>query len=299
MHGSRGGCLGSRFEPNPRFPVLRTTFDPYRMTRRAAVLLVTLLSPITAAPSLAQGSATRLLGVPAPGYADSTLTADAPEPFTSAADSAAWLRDRERAVGAASQRLVVSIRERRFWHMNGPTVLRTGPVAVGKGTRLTYGDAVWEFTTPRGIRRVLRKAANPVWIPPDWHYVELAQDSSWTLVPLRHGPGVRLPDGGRVAVRGDRIVHVSPSGATEVIPPTEEIIFGDTLFMPPHGTANRRVEGELGAYKLELGDGYMLHGTPYQGSLGRAATHGCIRLSDEDIDYLFHTVRVGTPVHLF
>ncbi|MBW3656573.1 MAG: L,D-transpeptidase, partial [Gemmatimonadetes bacterium] len=209
------------------------------MPLRAALLIGILLSSITAAPSLAQGSATRLLGVPAPGYADSAATADAPEAFTSAADSADWLRDRERAVSAPGQRLVVSIRERRFWYMNGPTVLRTGATAVGKGTRLAYGGAVWDFTTPKGIRRVLRKAANPVWIPPDWHYVELARDSSWTLLPLRHGPGVRLPDGGRLAVRGDRIIHVSPSGPTEVIPATEEIIFGDTLFMPPHGTVNR------------------------------------------------------------
>jgi lipoprotein-anchoring transpeptidase ErfK/SrfK len=69
--------------------------------------------------------------------------------------------------------------------------------------------------------------------------------------------------------------------------------------MPPHGTANRRIEGELGAYKLDLGEGYMLHGTPHQGSLGRAATHGCIRLSDEDIEYLFKNVPVGTRVYLY
>ena len=38
------------------------------------------------------------------------------------------------------------------------------------------------------------------------------------------------------------------------------------------------------------------HGTPNRASIGRAASHGCVRLYDEHVRDLFDLVRVGTPV---
>ncbi len=38
------------------------------------------------------------------------------------------------------------------------------------------------------------------------------------------------------------------------------------------------------------------HGTPNRGSIGRAASHGCVRLYDEHVRALFDLVRIGTPV---
>lgn len=38
------------------------------------------------------------------------------------------------------------------------------------------------------------------------------------------------------------------------------------------------------------------HGTPNRSSIGRAASHGCVRLYDEHVRDLFDLVRVGTPV---
>lgn len=38
------------------------------------------------------------------------------------------------------------------------------------------------------------------------------------------------------------------------------------------------------------------HGTPNRASVGRAASHGCVRLYDEHVRDLFDLVRVGTPV---
>ena len=38
------------------------------------------------------------------------------------------------------------------------------------------------------------------------------------------------------------------------------------------------------------------HGTPQRGSVGRAVSHGCVRLYDEDVRRLFEQVVVGTPV---
>ena len=68
---------------------------------------------------------------------------------------------------------------------------------------------------------------------------------------------------------------------------------------PPLGTKNRRVPDILGAYALDLGNGYLLHGTPFKETIGAAATHGCIRLRDEDIQWLYDFVPVGTKVYIY
>jgi L,D-transpeptidase ErfK/SrfK len=38
------------------------------------------------------------------------------------------------------------------------------------------------------------------------------------------------------------------------------------------------------------------HGTPHRWTVGRAVSHGCVRLFDEDVQVLFDMVSVGTPV---
>ncbi|HEX8276472.1 MAG TPA: L,D-transpeptidase [Longimicrobiaceae bacterium] len=271
-------------------------------TRCGAALAA--LSLLGAAPAVhAQRDGPALLGVPVRwAAAQATATpADeaAPAPFAALPADAVRLRVAEQARRAPGRRLVISLDERRLWWMEGDSVLHTAPVAVGKGTRLEHGGRVWDFTTPYGVRAVRGKEADPVWIPPDWHYVELARDSAFALERLERGRPARLADGSRLEVRGERIVHVRGDGREEQVPSDEEVIFGRTLYVPPLGTANRRIAGELGEYKLELGDGYMLHGTPHQDSIGRAATHGCIRLRDPDIEYLYRSVPIGARVFIF
>lgn len=39
-----------------------------------------------------------------------------------------------------------------------------------------------------------------------------------------------------------------------------------------------------------------MHGTDDSSSIGRAASHGCIRLSNEDITYLAGILPLGTPI---
>lgn len=38
------------------------------------------------------------------------------------------------------------------------------------------------------------------------------------------------------------------------------------------------------------------HGTPHRWTVGRAVSHGCVRLFEENVQLLFDLVRVGTPV---
>jgi len=43
---------------------------------------------------------------------------------------------------------------------------------------------------------------------------------------------------------------------------------------------------------------YGIHGTTMPGSIGRAASHGCIRMKNKDINDLYKIVEVGTPVKI-
>lgn len=200
---------------------------------------------------------------------------------------------------AGGLRILVSLAERQLWLRDGAITLHSAPVGIGKGTTLRHDGRSWTFATPRGRRQVLFKEPAPVWVPPEWHYVELAQQRGFRLATLSHGAGARLSDGGRLVIRGEGVVHVDGTGRESVLPIEEEIVFDSTVFVPPLGTANRRIQGELGAYKLDLGDGYLLHGTRDAESVGGASTHGCLRLRAEDLDLLFHGVPVGTPVYIF
>lgn len=56
-------------------------------------------------------------------------------------------------------------------------------------------------------------------------------------------------------------------------------------------------DNPLGDYAMNLGwEGYRIHGTNKPYGIGRRSSHGCMRMYPEDIDVLFHAVKVGTPV---
>jgi len=209
------------------------------------------------------------------------------------------------AVRAAAEmaeglRLVISVEERRLWWMDGPDTLFSAPVAVGKGSTLRHGTKVWDFSSPVSIRRVLGRTAAPIWVPPDWHYVELAEREGLLLSVLRRGVPVRLQDGRLLSVRGENIGLAPADGLPFApLPRDEEIVFDSTLYIPPFGTWQRRIVGELGGYKLDLGEGYLLHGTRDQSTIGTASTHGCFRLRDADIAHLYEQVPSGTRVYIY
>jgi len=229
----------------------------------------------------------------------SALASAAPA-YRSRADSLASVRTRGAAARDTRFRVVVSLLDRRVAVMLGADTIHSAPAAVATGETFTYGGRVWTFTTPRGMHRVRRKEIEPLWIPPDWHYAEVARANGLRLGVLPAARGVTLADGTRLTVR-DRVVGIIRPGTTTFLPlPTdEEIVFDETLFIPPVGTINRRIVGELGPYGLDLGDGYLLHGTPDKETIGAAATHGCVRLHDEDIEWLYTFVPVGTPVYIY
>jgi lipoprotein-anchoring transpeptidase ErfK/SrfK len=179
--------------------------------------------------------------------------------------------------------------------VQGGDTLFQAPAAVASGVTLVHGGRSWTFRTPPGQRRVLRKVVNPVWTPPDWHYAEAARDHGLRLTSLTSN-GAPVSGGRRLEIRGGVVGIIRPGEPFKALPVNEHIVFDGRLFIPPAGTRNRRLQGDLGRYALDLGDGYMIHGTPYQASIGRATTHGCIRLRDRDIAWLYEHIPIGTRV---
>jgi lipoprotein-anchoring transpeptidase ErfK/SrfK len=219
--------------------------------------------------------------------------------FRTDAERAEYEKAKALADRATELRVVVSMFDRELYVLDGSDTLMVAPVAVAVDTTLSYNGKSWKFETPRGKRRVLSKEANPVWTPPVWHYAEVASRQGLRLAYLERGRTVPLSDGRKLGIRGDRVGTFDAAGDFTALPADEEIVFDGTVFVPPTGTANRRIEGELGKYKLSLGEGYLLHGTPHTASIGTAATHGCVRLLDEDIEWLYDQVPVGTPVYIY
>jgi len=218
--------------------------------------------------------------------------------FRSDADSLQYEAARSAAARATEFRVVVSMFDRELYVLDGTDTLLVAPVAVAVDTTLEYNGRTWRFETPRGKRRVLTKEANPVWVPPLWHYAEVASRQGLKLAHLDRKRAVKLLDGRKLVVRDNRVGTLDGTRFTP-LPADEEIVFDGTIFVPPFGTANRRIPGELGKYKMSLGEGYLLHGTPHTASIGTAATHGCVRLLDEDIEWLYSQVPLGTPVYIY
>ena len=71
------------------------------------------------------------------------------------------------------------------------------------------------------------------------------------------------------------------------------------LPVPPAGHPSRYERGVLGKYALSLGDGYLVHGTPYQRLLGQPVTHGCVRLGDLDLEAVYMAMHAGAPVYMY
>jgi L,D-transpeptidase ErfK/SrfK len=139
--------------------------------------------------------------------------------------------------------VILNVAELRLYHFPAakpgePRRVLTYPVSVGR----------MDWQTPLGTTKVVRKAANPIWTPPESIRREAAAE------------GLTLP--------------------AQVLP----------------GPDN-----PLGPFALYLGvPGYLLHGTDErkQAGIGIMATHGCVRMYNEDVESLYGRVPVGTPVHL-
>lgn len=173
--------------------------------------------------------------------------------------------------------LVVSLAERRVLLIQAGDTLWRAPVAVGSGATLVVGGRTKRFETPRGRMSITKKERDPIWVPPDWHYIRYAQE------------------------RGMQIRNMSSASPNALAgyPAGRIPVSGNTVIIPPYGSPQRQVRGTLGAAKLEMYDGYYFHGTDNEASVGSAASAGCLRMRRADILWMYDNIAVGTPVYIY
>lgn len=97
--------------------------------------------------------------------------------------------------------------------------------------------------------------------------------------------------------RGEFAVHAKIKNPYWVKP--DWAFIEDDEPIPAKDAEERFEAGTLGDYALSIGEGYFIHGTLYTRLLGRNVTHGCVRMGDEDLEYVFKAVQIGTKVYIY
>lgn len=185
--------------------------------------------------------------------------------------------------------ITVSTAENKVYARRNGELVFEAVCSTGSNSTLQAGGRTMVFRTPIGRFRVISKEENPKWVPPDWHYIEEAQKNGLEVVRLN---------------RGNCISDVCAQG-TEVlaggfpVQPGSLIVRGGAVVIPPVGTTARQFPDVLGTHRLNLGDGYALHGTQAVKQLGRSVSHGCVRLHNNDIERLFSMAAVGDEVIIY
>jgi lipoprotein-anchoring transpeptidase ErfK/SrfK len=216
------------------------------------------------------------------------------------------------------QTIIVSTAENKLYVRQGGQTVFQAVCSTGKGSKLAIDGHTWVFDTPIGKLRVVAKEENPEWVPPDWHYIEQARKNGMRVVHLSPGQSIDARTGEPASnrsegvwswfgggtrgpvlrVKGDTVVE-DDGGSVRELPDGKLIVAGDAVVIPPVNTKQRHFKGILGQYRLELGDGYGIHGTDEPEKLGQSVSHGCVRLGDADIANLYAMANVGDTVIIY
>jgi lipoprotein-anchoring transpeptidase ErfK/SrfK len=185
--------------------------------------------------------------------------------------------------------ITVSTAENKVYARRNGELVFEAVCSTGKNTSLNIGGRTMVFRTPIGRFKIQSKEEHPLWVPPDWHYVEQARKEGLDVVRLNRGDCVS-----DVCAQGSQVYA---GGAP--VEPGALIIRGGAMIIPPVGTSARQVPDVLGNYRLNLGDGYALHGTQEVSKLGQNVSHGCVRLDNKDIERLYQMANVGDEVVIY
>jgi len=146
---------------------------------------------------------------------------------------------------------------------------------------------------PKGIYVVIDTGANHLYLMQD--------DTVLRDAIVSTGSGVRLSDPDKPR----SWVFDTPRGEFHILRKVNDPIWTkpDWAFVEagedlPTKFNERVEEGVLGDYALDLGDGYLIHGTLFERALGLHVTHGCVRVGAKDLEALFKQVPVGTRVYI-
>jgi len=250
MSEDPGPAVDPAVEPTPdrtrspsRWRMLRATALLLLLTAGAVAggLIALRLSASQAAPSLVAEP----VGVPADPKGLESLAASLDKEVKSLQAENRRLQEKVGRFQPKGIYIVIDTGENFLYVMKGGEVLRKAACSTGSGVRLADPNTPrsWVFDTPRGELTVRGKTTDPVWVKPDWAFIET----------------------------------------------------GDAI---PRGLDERMEEGVLGDYALDLGQGYLIHGTLFERALGLHVTHGCVRMGAKDLEYIWKTVKPGTKVYI-
>jgi L,D-transpeptidase YbiS len=151
-----------------------------------------------------------------------------------------------------------------------------------------------EALGPKGVYIVVDTGANRFYLKKGAEIVRQG------LVSTGSGDILPDPSGKRQWVfdtpRGEYAVKSKVENPYWVKPDWAFIEEGEPI---PKNKDDRVVSGELGDYALGFGSGYFLHGTLYTRLLGRNVTHGCVRIGDEDLKFLFKSSSISTKIFIY
>ena len=151
-----------------------------------------------------------------------------------------------------------------------------------------------EKVHPRGVYIVVDSYRNQLHLFDNGKLIRAAVCSTGT------GRVLRDPRNGRQWIfdtpMGERVVEKK---VTHPVWAKPDWAFIEDGYLPPKDPNERFDNASLGDYAMYIGDGFIIHGTLFKSLLGRRVTHGCIRLGDEDLEFVYHHVPIGTRVYLY
>jgi len=148
---------------------------------------------------------------------------------------------------------------------------------------------------PKGLYIVIDTAENRLYLKNGDKVVREAVVSCGSGVVLEE-PGGKKRSWVFDTPRGEFAVKSKITNPYWVKPDWAFIEEGEAI---PRGLEDRIEAGTLGDYALGFGQGYFIHGTLYTRLLGRNVTHGCVRVGDEDLKYVFKAVSIGTKIYIY
>jgi L,D-transpeptidase ErfK/SrfK len=183
------------------------------------------------------------------------------------------------------------------------------------------GDSIWgitgRFTMTRTLFEALNALPDPDRLRPGMHL----RVSDRHIVPAHQPDGIVIDLAARTlywftdgVLRSSFPVGIgragwgTPTGRYRIVGRREDPIW----HVPPSIQGEMRAHGEpvtavvgpgpdnpLGKYWIQLSaPGYGLHGTNAPASIGKYATHGCLRLLPEHVEQLYHEAPDGTRVEV-
>jgi L,D-transpeptidase YbiS len=169
------------------------------------------------------------------------------------------------------------------------------PLAARLDRRFRELTARLKTTAPRGVYIVIDQTQNRLYLKRD--------DDTLLEARCSAGSGMVLKETGG---KKREWVFDSPRGRFEVLAMWRNPVWAkpDWAFIEegqpiPINPADRLESGSLGEYALYFGNGFMIHGTLYERLLGRAVSHGCVRVGRDDLRKVWANARLGTRIYIY